>query len=92
LIKAFFSKALPATEWRTGVHRARNERGVWQRRYWEHLVRDERDYMRHLHYCYFNPVKHGHVANVEDWPYSSFHRDMKDGFNPTDCAFGERRP
>jgi putative transposase len=62
----------------------------------EHLIRDEKDYLRHVHYCYFNPVKHGLVANVEDWPYSTFHRDMTTGFNPTDWkaidgAFGERR-
>jgi putative transposase len=95
LIKTFLSKSLPAGEWRSAVHKARNERAIWQRRYWEHLIRDEKDYLRHVHYCYFNPVKHGLVANVEDWPYSSFHRDMKTGFNPTDWesidgAFGER--
>jgi putative transposase len=52
--------------------------------------------MRHVHYCYFNPVKHGLVANVEDWPFSSFHRDMTIGFLPADWEaidgeFGERR-
>jgi len=95
LIKMFFSKSLPASEWRSDVHKARGERGIWQRRYWEHLIRDERDYLRHVHYCYFNPVKHGLVANVEDWPYSTFHRDMTAGFVPTDWEaiegeFGER--
>jgi putative transposase len=97
LIKTFFSRSLAASEPRSEVHRARNERAIWQRRYWEHLIRDEKDYMRHVHYCYFNPVKHGLVANVEDWPYSSFHRDMTAGFNPTDWDaidgdFGERAP
>ncbi len=77
LIKTFFSRALPAIEWRTDVHKARHERGIWQRRYWEHLIRDERDYALHIDYCWFNPVKHGLVANVEDWPYSSFHRDNR---------------
>jgi putative transposase len=65
LIKTFFSRSLPATEWRSNVQKARHERGIWQRRYWEHLIRDERDYARHIDYCWFNPVKHGFVANVE---------------------------
>jgi putative transposase len=78
LIKTHFSKALPATERRTGVHAARGERGIWQRRYWEHLIRDERDHAFHIDYCWFNPVKHGLVVNAEDWPFSSFHRDHRD--------------
>jgi putative transposase len=95
LIKTFFAKSLPPGEWRSEVHRVRRERGIWQRRYWEHLIRDERDYIRHVHYCYFNPVKHGLVVNVEDWPFSSFHRDTTTGFVPNDWeaidgAFGER--
>jgi len=67
LIKTFFSRSLPANEWRSHVHWARHERGIWQRRYWEHLIRDERDYAFHIDYCWFNPVKHGLVTNVEDW-------------------------
>jgi putative transposase len=95
LIRTFFARSLPATERRSPVQEARNERGIWQRRYWEHLIRDEKDYLRHVHYCYFNPVKHGLVANVGDWPYSTFHRDTTTGFNPTDWEaidgdFGER--
>jgi putative transposase len=62
----------------TGSRRVRGERGIWQRRYWEHLIRDERDHRHHIAYCWFNPVKHRLVANVEDWPYSSFHRDNRD--------------
>ena len=54
-------------------------RGVWQRRFWEHTLRDERDYINHLNYIHFNPVKHGHVACPCDWPYSSFHRWVKRG-------------
>jgi putative transposase len=77
-IKALFSRSIPGGEWRTEARRRRGERGVWQRRYWEHLIRDERDYAHHIGYCRFNPVKHKLVANVEDWPYSSFHRDRRD--------------
>jgi putative transposase len=78
LIKVGFSKSVPNDEWRPKARRARGERGIWQRRYWEHLIRNERDLAHHVAYCWFNPVKHGLVANVEDWPYSSFHRDHRD--------------
>jgi putative transposase len=54
-------------------------RGVWQRRFWEHALRDELDYQNHLDYLHFNPVKHGLVKNVLDWPYSSFHRWVEQG-------------
>jgi putative transposase len=55
-------------------------RGIWQRRFWEHALRDERDYQNHLDYLHFNPVKHGLVKNVIDWSYSSFHRWLEQGF------------
>lgn len=74
LIKAGFSKRLPANERRSAVRLARGERGIWQRRYWEHLIRDEADFRAPMDYVHFNPVKHGHVSQVADWPYSTFHR------------------
>jgi putative transposase len=86
LIKMRFSKAIPDGEPLTATRRVRGERGIWQRRYWEHLIRDERDLQRHIDYCWFNPVKHGLVANVEDWPYSSFHRDNRDNPRPGDFS------
>ena len=78
---------------------SRNERGVWQRRFWEHLIRDEADYARHVEYCYIDPLKHGLATRVRDWPYSSFHRDARAGTFPLDWAgdseasgdFGEQR-
>jgi putative transposase len=57
--------------------RAKGEVGVWQRRFWEHMIRDEDDFAAHVHYCHANPVKHGFVARAEDWPYSSVHREMR---------------
>ena len=54
-------------------------RGVWQRRFWEHALRNERDYQNHFDYLHYNPVKHGLVKNVRDWPYSSFHRWVEQG-------------
>ena len=83
-IKIRFSKSIPKSETLSSVREARGERGIWQRRYWEHLIRDERDLQNHVDYCWFNPVKHGHVKNVEDWPYSTFHRDHRDTPSPGD--------
>jgi putative transposase len=79
LIKTRFAKTLPKQERLSAVRRARNERGIWQHRFWEHLIRNEDDYARHVEYCYLNPVKHGHVSRVRNWLYSSFHRDVRAG-------------
>jgi putative transposase len=88
LIKMAFSKALPITERRSPVRQARGERGIWQRRYWEHLIRDEADYQAHMDYVHINPVKHGLVERVADWPYSTFHRWVARGVYPRDWAGG----
>ena len=69
LIKSLFAKSIPKGEWLSPVRRARGERGIWQRRFWEHLIRDDEDYSRHAEYCYINPVKHGLVRCVQDWPF-----------------------
>lgn len=66
----------------------RNEVGIWQRRFWEHCIRNEEDLQRHIFYTYFNPVKHGHTESVKDWAYSSFHRDVKAGLFPPDWGGG----
>jgi putative transposase len=55
------------------------ESTLWQRRYWEHLIRDEEDFCRHVDYLHYNPVKHGLVDKVIGWPYSSFHRFRRMG-------------
>jgi putative transposase len=86
VIKQGFSKALPMTERRSAVRVARGERGVWQRRFWEHVIRDDADYSAHIDYCHINPVKHGLVKQVSDWPYSTFHRDVELGLYPLDWA------
>jgi putative transposase len=86
LIKQGFSKALPITERRSVVRMARGERGIWQRRFWEHAIRNETDYAAHIDYCHINPFKHGYVQRVADWPYSTFHRDVERGIYPLDWA------
>ncbi|MDP2852601.1 MAG: transposase, partial [Gallionella sp.] len=78
--------------------RDKGERGIWQRRYWEHTLKDELDFSRHADYLHFNPVKHGHVKSVGEWPYSSFQRFVELGLYPADwggrvgdeIGFGER--
>lgn len=83
-IKARFSHALNNQPHRSASKQAKGERGIWQRRFWEHMIRDDRDYSNHMEYCWGNPVKHGLVERVADWPYSSFHRDVRRGIVPTD--------
>ena len=84
LIKAGFSRGLPGVMPRSTSKIVRRERGNWQRRYWEHAIRDDADLERHVDYIHFNPVKHGHVSQVCDWPYSSFHRYVARGVLPRD--------
>jgi putative transposase len=82
LIKSTFSRAIAVGEGR-GMSRVRKgERGIWQRRYWEHLIRDEQDYSAHVDYIHWNPVKHGYVNEAIQWPYSSFHRYVRKGILP----------
>lgn len=86
LIKAGFSRQIPKDERRNNSRIAKGERGIWQRRYWEHVIRDERDYAKHLDYVHYNPVKHRYVERVADWPYSTFHRYLKAGVYSEDWA------
>jgi len=98
-IKAHFTHRLAAAG--VPVKRHRNgEYALWQRRFWEHTIRDEQDFERHVDYVHFNPVKHGLVRRVRDWPYSSFHIYVRRGLLPADWArevgeptmdFGERK-
>lgn len=84
LIKTWFSRQIPHGECRRDSRIDKSERGLWQRRYWEHVIRDEIDLHRHLDYIHFNPVRHRHVERVADWPYSTFHRYVADGRLPAD--------
>jgi putative transposase len=81
-IKIRFAKEIPETEYRSKVRVRKGERGLWQRRFWEHTIRDERDYQSHMDYVHINPVKHGYVEKVRDWPYSTFHRYVELGVYP----------
>lgn len=79
-LKSAFSRQLPQICRNPNLSQQRKrETGIWQRRFWEHRIRDERDLEQHVFYTYYNPVKHGYVSQVKDWPYSSFHRDVRRG-------------
>jgi putative transposase len=88
LIKGFFSRRIAHGEHRRLSRISKVERGIWQRRYWEHLIRDEDDLRRHVDYTHFNPVKHGHVSRVADWPHSTFHREVREGRVSADWGVG----
>jgi len=62
----------------------RGERGVWQRRFWEHLIRDQQDFAQHMDYIHYNPAKHGYVKCPHQWEYSSFHRWVKEEIYKSD--------
>jgi putative transposase len=85
---------------RTPTRGKNGELMLWQRRFWEHTIRNDRDFEGHVDYIHFNPVKHGLVPRVRDWPYSSFHVFVRNGILPADWAgdakgrpprFGERK-
>ena len=90
LIKRRTSKALGDAyfrpEWMTVSKKTHRELTFWQRRFWEHRIRDDRDFERHADYIHYNPVKHGLCVRPVDWPFSSVHRFIRDGVYPGDWA------
>lgn len=83
-IKGNFSRSLSAAPSRSPSKIAKREKGIWERRYWEHVIRDEADLVRHVDYIHFNPVKHGLVSRVCDWPHGSFQDYVARGMLPLD--------
>ena len=77
-IKSHFTQALI----RSGIDVTRDKKGecnVWQKRFWEHRIRNDMDHEKHIHYIHNNPVKHGLVSSPTQWPYSSIHRFIAKG-------------
>jgi putative transposase len=100
LIKAGFSRQLPKNERVSKSRESKGERGIWQRRYWEHVIRDDDDLVRHVDYIHYNPVKHGYAKRADGWPHSTLHKFIRDGIVREDWAseidpivgdWGERR-
>ena len=89
LIKAHFSGSIKKGEIVNNSRQRKGERGIWQRRYWEHLIRDDIDYVNHVEYIHYNPVKHGYVDYVLDWKYSSFHHWVDKKLYPSNWAAPE---
>jgi putative transposase len=85
-IKSTFSKQLPKDEYVRPSRASKRERGIWQRRFWEHLIRDDKDFENHVDYIHINPVKHGYVQHAADWPHSSIHRFIERGVIDTNWA------
>jgi putative transposase len=87
LLKQSFTGRLHAGGYLTqsaAEKRRKGQRSLWQQRFWEHQIRDDDDYARHVDYIHFNPVKHGWVLRARDWPYSSLHRYVRQGVLPQD--------
>ncbi len=97
-IKKEFTKAWLKRGYRERpVSRARRRerrRGVWVPRFWEHTIRDEQDFLRHMDYIHYNPVKHNHTRCPHAWPSSSFHCSVRRGLYEPDwgCACHDTRP
>lgn len=90
-IKSYFSRHCTTTfERATSTSRkTKNERAFWQRRFWEHTIKDIQDYTKHIEYIHYNPVKHGLANAPKDWKYSSFHRYVKAGVYDANWAAGQ---
>jgi putative transposase len=93
LIKSAFSRSRPGSSARdvSDSRLKKKEMGIWQRRFWEHTIRDETDLNRHRDYIHYNPVRHGLVASPQEWPYSSFKRFLRQGLYPSDWGQGPQK-
>jgi putative transposase len=91
-IKATFSRSLRVPQQQSLAKSRKGERGIWQRGYWEHTIRDDRDYAARMDYIHFNPVKHGLARSPGDWPFSSFRQCVAAGFYPADWLGGGAEP
>jgi REP-associated tyrosine transposase len=83
-VESDHSRGLASTASRSASKIAKRDKGIWQRRYWEHIIRDDADLARHVEYIHYNPVKHELVSRICDWPHSSFHLYVKRGLLPHD--------
>jgi len=92
LIKSYFTRCWNKDNGARGSasRMRKKERAVWQRRYWEHLIRDEIDLSHHIEYIHYNPIKHGYVHSLMEWHNSSFLNYVQDGLYPSN--WGENAP
>jgi putative transposase len=94
LIKTYFTREFVKNNktktFLTASQKRKNEQPIWQRRFWEHQIRDDRDFQKHVDYIHYNPVKHGYTHAPYDWPYSSFHRYVKENIYDVDWASSQK--
>jgi putative transposase len=99
LIKSYFSRQIGLVGWveernptnKTTSRLRKNEKSIWQRRFWEHLIRNHEDLRRHVEYIHYNPVKHGLTKAPIDWDYSSFQRYVDKGMYDIKWGAGVKR-
>jgi putative transposase len=72
-----------------GSRAEKKEKTIWQRRFWEHQIRDDKDFQNHAEYIHYNPVKHNYVSSPKDWPFSSFHKSVREGKYQVSWGAGE---
>lgn len=89
MLKAGFTRRLSEAEKRAG---RKGERGIWQSRYWEHLIRDEVDFIRHVDYIHWNPVKHGIAPSPDEWPHSTWRRWKREFGRPISISPEKWKP
>ncbi len=89
VIKRKFSAGLPSRVVSDSKTKKR-EKGIWQRRFWEHYIRDEDDWRRHVDYIHFNPVKHGYVSKPQDWQHSSFNQAIRKGWYDPEIVLNDQ--
>jgi putative transposase len=90
-VSRFTSELALDTGTRSASARKHRESTIWQRRFWEHLIRNDEDMERHIEYIHYNPVRHGYVERAVDWPYSSIHRYIDAGLCPANWAGGANK-
>jgi putative transposase len=87
LLKGRFSRSIDKGQRISQSRISKRERGIWQRRFWAHLITDQDDFNNHVDYIHWNPVKHGYVRKVSEWSYSSFHSYVQQGVYSSDWGY-----
>ena len=89
--KSKFSRQMQFNENQTEEQKNRREKGIWQRKYYDHIIRNENDFYKHLDYIHYNPIKHDYVKKAKDWKYSSFKKFVRMGYYDENwCNFEDK--
>ena len=89
--KSKFSRQMQFNENQTEEQKNRREKGIWQRKYYDHIIRNENDFYKHLDYIHYNPIKHDYVKKAKDWKYYSFKKFVRMGYYDENwCNFEDK--